>query len=245
MDEPTYYILLDAKPYRMERSVYIRTRPCCDNLGKSSARTRQTAQYSMKMAYTRGPIALALDRRISDIPLDGRLQSRTSNLVAWTKTMLSVIRDSISDARKQLRTGHQDIRTYFSDTAALERTMNVTLTTAIVATLPHTALTLAQPPFARDSADKNPAALTSTDIRRSRHHDIRTYFSATTAAEPIKNATQATTEELTDSQYFQPAARLSRPASASKVPAKYDFNRPSGRFYSGAQQLQLSLTELA
>jgi hypothetical protein len=118
----------------MERSVYIRTRPCCDNLGKSSARTRQTAQYSMKMAYTRGPIALALDRRISDIPLDGRLQSRTSNLVAWTKTMLSVIRDSISDARKQLRTGHQDIRTYFSDTAALERTMNVTLTTAIVAT---------------------------------------------------------------------------------------------------------------
>jgi hypothetical protein len=50
--------------------------------------------------------------------------------------MLPVIRYNISEARKQLRspTGHQDIRTYLSDTAAPERTMNATLTTATAAT---------------------------------------------------------------------------------------------------------------
>jgi hypothetical protein len=63
---------------------------------------------------------LALDRRIFDIPLEERLQLRTSDLVAWTKTMLPVIRHSISEARKELRTGHQDTRTYLSDTAAPE-----------------------------------------------------------------------------------------------------------------------------
>jgi hypothetical protein len=61
------------------------------------------------------------------IPLEERLQSRTSDLVAWTKTMLPIIRLSISEAQKQLRDGHQDIRTYFSDTAAPERNMNATL----------------------------------------------------------------------------------------------------------------------
>jgi hypothetical protein len=45
--------------------------------------------------YAHGPIMLALDRRIFDIPLEERLQSRTSDLIAWTKTMLPTIRLSI------------------------------------------------------------------------------------------------------------------------------------------------------
>jgi hypothetical protein len=88
--------------------------PATDNLDKSIARTRQTAQYSVKMADTHGPIIVALDRRIFDVPLEEHLQSRTSDLVAWTTTILPVICHSISEARKQLRTGHQDICTYFS-----------------------------------------------------------------------------------------------------------------------------------
>jgi hypothetical protein len=55
-------------------------------------------------------------------PLEERLQSRTSDLVALTKTMLPVIRHSISEARKQFRTGQQDIRTYFTDTQRQNQT---------------------------------------------------------------------------------------------------------------------------
>jgi hypothetical protein len=65
---------------------------------------------------------LAIDRRIFDISLEERLQARTSDLEAWTKTMLPAIRLSISEAQDQIRTGHQDIRTYFSDTAEPEST---------------------------------------------------------------------------------------------------------------------------
>jgi hypothetical protein len=39
-----------------------------------------------------------IDRRIFDTPLEGRLQARTSDLVAWTNTMLPTIRLSISEA---------------------------------------------------------------------------------------------------------------------------------------------------
>jgi hypothetical protein len=97
-----------------------------DNLDNSSARTRQTAQNHMTMAYANNPLMLAIDRRIFDVSLEERIQSRTFNLVAWTKTMLRTVRHSISEAQNQLRTGHQDIRTYFSDTVALERNKNAT-----------------------------------------------------------------------------------------------------------------------
>jgi hypothetical protein len=82
------------------------------------------------MAYASSPLVLALDRCVLDIPLKERLQSRTSDLVAWAKTMFPVIHQSIREARAQLRTGHHNIRTYFSDTAEPERNMNATLTTA-------------------------------------------------------------------------------------------------------------------
>ena len=84
---------------------------------------------------------LAIDRRIFDIPLEERLQGRTSDLIAWNKSMLPAIRRSISEAQNQLRTGHQDIRTYFSDTAAPERNMNETLATATATTATTTTTT--------------------------------------------------------------------------------------------------------
>jgi hypothetical protein len=77
--------------------------PVAGNLDKSSARTRQVAQNYMTMAYANGPLMLAIDRRIFKIPLEERLQSRTSDVVAWTKTMLPVIRHSINEAQNQLR----------------------------------------------------------------------------------------------------------------------------------------------
>jgi hypothetical protein len=77
---------------------------------------------------------LAIDRRIFDIPLEERRQARTLDLDAWTKTMLPIISLSISEAQNQIRTGHQDIRTYFSDTVEPERNMNATLATATAST---------------------------------------------------------------------------------------------------------------
>jgi hypothetical protein len=83
-------------------------RPAADSLDKSGARTRETEQNLMTIAYASSPRMLAIDRRIFDIP-EERLQGRTSDLAAWTKTMLPTIRLSISEAQNQLRTGHQDI----------------------------------------------------------------------------------------------------------------------------------------
>ncbi len=83
-----------------------------DSLDKSSARSRQTEQNLMTMAYASCPLMLAIDRHTFHIPLEERLQGRTSDLAAWTKTMLPTIRLSISEAQNQLRTDHQDIRTY-------------------------------------------------------------------------------------------------------------------------------------
>jgi hypothetical protein len=56
---------------------------------------------------------LAHDRRVLDVKFEERLQSRTSELLAWVETMLPVINRSVHDARAQLQTGHQDIRNYF------------------------------------------------------------------------------------------------------------------------------------
>jgi hypothetical protein len=73
---------------------------------------------------------LAIDRRIFNIPPEDRLRARTSDLEAWKKTMLPTIRLSISEAQNQILTGHQDIRTFFSEKAAPVRNMNATLAIA-------------------------------------------------------------------------------------------------------------------
>jgi hypothetical protein len=78
---------------------------------------------------------LSLDRRIFDIPLEERLQSRTSDLVAWTTTMFSVIHHSICEAWAQLRTAHHDIRNYFPDTTAAESSINKMLNVPTASTI--------------------------------------------------------------------------------------------------------------
>jgi hypothetical protein len=62
---------------------------------------------------------LAHDRRVLDVPLEERLQSQTSELLVWVKTMLPVINQSVRDAQAQIRTGQRDIRGFFSRTTAV------------------------------------------------------------------------------------------------------------------------------
>jgi hypothetical protein len=54
------------------------------------------------MTYAHDPLMLAHDRRILDVPLEERLQSRSSELLAWVKTMLPVINQSARDPQAQL-----------------------------------------------------------------------------------------------------------------------------------------------
>jgi hypothetical protein len=77
-----------------------------------SARTREAAQLRVELAY-------AHDWRVLDVPLEERLQSRTSELLAWVKTMLPVITQSVRDAQAPIRTGHRDIRGFFSRATAV------------------------------------------------------------------------------------------------------------------------------
>jgi hypothetical protein len=59
-------------------------------------------------------LMLAHDRRVLDVPLEERLLTRTSALLAWAKTMLPAINRSVRDARTQIKTGHPDICSCFS-----------------------------------------------------------------------------------------------------------------------------------
>jgi hypothetical protein len=97
---------------------------------------------------------LAHDRSVLDVPLEERLQSRSSDLLAWAKTMLPVINRSVRDARAQLQTGHQDLRSYFPQ--------------ATVATTDQRAAT----PTVRDARVQ----------LQTGHQDLRSYFSQATVA---------------------------------------------------------------
>jgi hypothetical protein len=59
--------------------------------------------------------------------LQGRLQSRNSDLIVWTNTISPIIHQSIRIAHALFHNSHQDIRTYFSDTTAAEST-TITIT---------------------------------------------------------------------------------------------------------------------
>jgi hypothetical protein len=98
--------------------------PVTDNLDKSGARNRHTTQYRVRTAYAHSPIMLALDRRIFDIPLEERLQSRISDPVAWITTMFPVIRHRkepsplVTTSIDICRSRHHNIRTYLSTKAS-------------------------------------------------------------------------------------------------------------------------------
>jgi hypothetical protein len=96
----------------------------------------------------------AHDRRVLDVPLEVRLQSRTSELLALARTMLPVINRSVRDARAQIRSGHQDLRSYFLK--------------ATVATTDRRAAT----PTVRDARVQ----------LKTGHQDLRSYFSQATVA---------------------------------------------------------------
>jgi hypothetical protein len=80
------------------------------------------------MAYAYRPHMLAHDRRVLAIPFEGRLESRTSDLIAWTMTLFPVIHQSIRDAKARFHSGQQVIRTYFSYATAEEPTTTVSTT---------------------------------------------------------------------------------------------------------------------
>jgi hypothetical protein len=175
--------------------------PAADRLDNASTRTRQTEQQLMTAAYASSPMMLAIDRRIFDIPLEQRLQGRTSDIAAWTKTMQPAIRTSISEAQNQLLSGHQDIRTYFSETAAPERNTNETLVTAH-ATTDTTATgrigTRRTEVRQRPQQPRTQLATSLNNIRRPRYQDIRNFLSrATTAGTTVLETQPATTAPTT------------------------------------------------
>jgi hypothetical protein len=113
--------------------------------------------------------------------------------------MLPTNRLSISEAQNQVRTGHQDIRTYLHNTAEPERNMNGTLAAATTTTATTTTDRIGprRTDFRqRPHKIRNQPATTSTNIRRSRrYHDIRNYLYGATVAVTTTQAMQAATEE--------------------------------------------------
>jgi hypothetical protein len=128
-NESTYYILLDAKNIPCEKigvHPYASLPLTTPNSGKSSAHSADSTAPRGNGMRTR-PLMLALDRHIFDFPLEERLQSRTSDHVAWTTTMFPVIYHSIREARAEPRTSiHHNSRTSFSDTTAAKPTTTAT-----------------------------------------------------------------------------------------------------------------------
>jgi hypothetical protein len=124
------------------------------------------------MSYAHGPLILALDRRIFDTTPEESLQARTSNLVACTPTMVPLIPNNISEARAQIRAGHHDIRTYFTDTAAPESTTKVMPNSPTAPTI-----TAGSVPILAYSPSNN-------DFSRHKHKQLRFHAGA---AAPVKS----------------------------------------------------------
>jgi hypothetical protein len=101
----------------------------------------------VETAYAHVPLMLAHDRRVLDVPLDERLQSRTPGLLSWAKTMLPVINRSVRDARSQKQTGHHDIRSYFSDATVATTDHAENIPTAASPTRPNVLLLDIRRPF--------------------------------------------------------------------------------------------------
>jgi hypothetical protein len=75
---------MDEQQDSMERSVCSCAHaPGEANPDNSSAHTRQVVQLRVELAYAHAPLMLAHDRRVLDVPLEKRLQSQTSELLAW------------------------------------------------------------------------------------------------------------------------------------------------------------------
>jgi hypothetical protein len=104
---------------------------------------------------------LAHDRQVLEVPLEEPLQTHTSALQAWAKTMLPAITQSLRDASTQILTGHQDIRSYFSQ-ATLATTGDTAVTRAVTARPNATLLNIRQ----RLQSARIRMATISSDIRQ-------------------------------------------------------------------------------
>jgi hypothetical protein len=112
--------------------------------------------------------------------------------------MQPTIRISICEAQNQLRTGHEDIRTSFYDTAAREWNTNETLATANTTT-DNTATGRLGPRRTevrqRPQQPRTQPSQSLKNIRRPRYQDIRNFLPRGTAAVTTAHATQSATEE--------------------------------------------------
>jgi hypothetical protein len=110
--------------------------------------------------------------------------------------MQPTIRISISEAQNQLRTGHQNIRTFFSDTAVTERNTNETLATANTTT-DNTATGRIGPrrTEVQPQQPRSQPAPALTNIRRPRYQDIRNFLPRATTVVTTAHATQTANEE--------------------------------------------------
>jgi hypothetical protein len=118
---------------------------------------------------------------------------------------------SISEAQDQLRTGHRDIRTFFSDTAATARNTNETLANANTTT-DNTATGRIGPQRnevrQRPQQTRTQPAPALTKIRRPGYQDIRNFLPRATAA--VKTARDANGHGRNDSAHKQSHLSLSR-----------------------------------
>jgi hypothetical protein len=115
---------MDAQQHSIERAV-------CSCACTWTSKPRQFQRpHRVELFYAHAPLMLAHDWRVLDLPLQERLQSRTSERLAWDKTGLPVINQSVCDAQAQLRTGHQDIRGFFSRRPVATTDYTATIPTA-------------------------------------------------------------------------------------------------------------------
>jgi hypothetical protein len=112
--------------------------------------------------------------------------------------MQPIIRISISEAQDQLRTGHRDIRTFFSDTTATPRNTNETPANANTTT-DNKATGRIGPQRnevrQRPQQTRTQPAPAFTKLRRPGYQDIRSFLHRATAAVTTAHATRTATEE--------------------------------------------------
>jgi hypothetical protein len=244
MDEPsqliTFFWTQKSHTLWKDRCAIIHD-PVAGNLDKSSARTRQTAQNHVTMAHScklsagASPIfhwRNAFNHEHVTSSLGPRQCSQSSVTALVRRRIIFVpylfLYFGSARANHERNARHRD-----GNDHRPYRTSSNRHSTAI------------------PRLTRNQPATTSTNIRRSRHYDIRTYFSATTAAVTTTHAmqvttptdniisrfralrnrlqppriqvTQATTEEL-HRQYLLSFTRPLQPIPATTNLAKYDFD---------------------
>jgi hypothetical protein len=140
------------------------------------------AKQRVETAYAHAPLMLAHDRRVLDVPLEERLQSRTSELLAWAKT-IPVINRSVRDARHyklviktSAVTSPATVVVTTGDTAATPPVPSTARPEAATPPVPSPARPEAAPPLSRVSLPILDRRRLSARTRIATLYDIRQYF---------------------------------------------------------------------